>query len=61
MKKYVLSERQYSKLRNILLETRLRTYIFDWDDNINVKVKQDQNGVIDTNCKARRIVAFIAL
>ncbi len=34
MKKYVLSERQYSKLRNVLLETSLRTYIFDWDDNI---------------------------
>jgi len=34
MKKYILSETQYSKLRNILLENRLRTYIFDWDDNI---------------------------
>jgi hypothetical protein len=34
MKKYFLSENQYSKLRNILLETSLRTYIFDWDDNI---------------------------
>lgn len=34
MKKYVLSENQYIKLRNVLLETSLRTYIFDWDDNI---------------------------
>jgi len=34
MKKYVLSENQYSKLRKVLLEMRLRTYIFDWDDNI---------------------------
>ena len=34
MKKYVLSENQYKKLRRSLLEMRLRTYIFDWDDNI---------------------------
>ena len=34
MKKYVLSENQYIRLRNVLLETSLRTYIFDWDDNI---------------------------
>lgn len=34
MKKYVLSENQYSNLRKVLLEMRLRTYIFDWDDNI---------------------------
>ena len=34
MKKYVLSENQYNKLRKSLLEMRLRTYIFDWDDNI---------------------------
>jgi hypothetical protein len=34
MKKYILSENQYLKLRKSLLETKLRSYIFDWDDNI---------------------------
>ena len=34
MKKYILSENQYNTLRKSLLESRLRTYIFDWDDNI---------------------------
>ena len=34
MKKYILSENQYTKLRNFLTEMRLRSYIFDWDDNI---------------------------
>tara|TARA_R110002153_G_scaffold270288_1_gene436543 strand:+ start:5114 stop:5974 length:861 start_codon:yes stop_codon:yes gene_type:complete len=49
MKKYILSEIQYSKLRNILLETRLRTYIFDWDDNIlymptTIKMDKKESG-----------------
>jgi len=34
MKKYILSEQQYSKLRKRLFEVSLRSYIFDWDDNI---------------------------
>jgi len=34
MKKYILTESQYKKLRSSLLETTLRSYIFDWDDNI---------------------------
>ena len=34
MKKYILSEVQYTKLRKKLLESKLRSYIFDWDDNI---------------------------
>lgn len=34
MKKYILSEQQYNKIRKTLLETALRSYIFDWDDNI---------------------------
>tara|TARA_R110002153_G_scaffold272235_1_gene440700 strand:- start:263 stop:1123 length:861 start_codon:yes stop_codon:yes gene_type:complete len=34
MKKYILNESQYSKLKVSLLEISLRTYIFDWDDNI---------------------------
>lgn len=49
MKKYVLSENQYIKLRNVLLETSLRTYIFDWDDNIlymptTIKMDKKENG-----------------
>lgn len=34
MKKYVLTENQYNCLRKKLLESKLRSYIFDWDDNI---------------------------
>lgn len=34
MKKYVLTENQYNKLRKNLSEMKLRTYVFDWDDNI---------------------------
>lgn len=34
MNKILITELQYSKLRSFLLEMRLRTYIFDWDDNI---------------------------
>jgi hypothetical protein len=49
MKKYVLSENQYIKLRNVLLETSLRTYIFDWDDNIlymptTIKMDKKEDG-----------------
>lgn len=34
MKKYILSEKQYTKLQKYLIENRIRTYVFDWDDNI---------------------------
>ena len=34
MNKYIVSEQQYNKIRKTLLETTLRSYIFDWDDNI---------------------------
>lgn len=34
MKKYIISEGQYSNIQKFLLETSLRSYIFDWDDNI---------------------------
>jgi hypothetical protein len=34
MKKYILTEQQYKILKNSLYETKLRSYIFDWDDNI---------------------------
>jgi len=34
MNKILITESQYGKLRSFLLEMRLRSYIFDWDDNI---------------------------
>lgn len=34
MKKYILSQNQYKKINNHLIENNLRSYIFDWDDNI---------------------------
>lgn len=46
MKKYRLSEQQYSKIKKTILETTLRSYIFDWDDNIlfmPTKIKMDKN------------------
>jgi hypothetical protein len=33
-KKLILTESQYNDLKGVVLEMRLRTYIFDWDDNI---------------------------
>lgn len=33
-KKFILTESQLTKLKKGLLEMRLRSYIFDWDDNI---------------------------
>lgn len=49
-KKFILTENQYNKLRTSLLEMRLRTYIFDWDDNIlfmPTKIKMDK--LVDGN------------
>jgi hypothetical protein len=46
MKKFLLTEQQYGKLRNVLLEMRMRSYIFDWDDNIlymPTTIKMDKN------------------
>ena len=34
MKKFLISETQYSKVRKYILESKLRSYVFDWDDNI---------------------------
>lgn len=34
MNKIILTESQYTKLRKSLLEITMRSYIFDWDDNI---------------------------
>jgi hypothetical protein len=33
-KKFILTENQISRLKRGLVEMRLRSYIFDWDDNI---------------------------
>jgi len=45
MKKIILTESQERRLRQYILEMRLRTYIFDWDDNIlymPTKIKMDR-------------------
>jgi hypothetical protein len=45
MKKILLNEKQYKSLKRILFETKLRSYIFDWDDNIlhmPTKIKMDK-------------------
>jgi len=34
MGKIILTESQYNNLRDSLLEMTMRSYIFDWDDNI---------------------------
>lgn len=33
-KKIIIKETQYSRIKDYLVEMRLRSYIFDWDDNI---------------------------
>jgi len=46
MKKIILTETQLSKIKKHLLETKLRSYVFDWDDNIlrmPTKIKMDKN------------------
>lgn len=45
MKKIYISESQYNKVKNFLLEAKLRSYVFDWDDNIlrmPTKIKMDK-------------------
>lgn len=46
MKKIILTESQKRRLRNSLLEMKMRSYIFDWDDNIlymPTTIKMDKN------------------
>lgn len=46
MKKIILSESQLHKIKKYLLESKLRSYVFDWDDNIlrmPTKIKMDRN------------------
>lgn len=45
MKKVIIKETQYEKLKKILSEVSSRSYIFDWDDNIlfmPTKIKMDK-------------------
>ena len=45
MKKIIVTESQLSKVRRQLLEAKLRSYVFDWDDNIlrmPTKVKMEK-------------------
>lgn len=48
-KKYLISESQVRDLKRNLIEMRLRSYIFDWDDNIlymptKIKMDKKENG-----------------
>lgn len=46
MKKYILTETQLNKIKKRIIEMKLRSYIFDWDDNIlymGTKIKMDKN------------------
>lgn len=45
MKKFLISENQLERLKKYLFEVKLRSYVFDWDDNIlrmPTKVKMDK-------------------
>jgi hypothetical protein len=45
MKKFFITESQYLGLKRYLIESKLRTYVFDWDDNIlkmPTKIKMDK-------------------
>ena len=49
MKKFILSESQYKSIRKYLIESKLRSYVFDWDDNIlrmptKVNMEKNENG-----------------
>lgn len=49
MKKFILSETQYRNIRKYLIEAKLRSYVFDWDDNIlrmptKVNMEKNENG-----------------
>jgi hypothetical protein len=48
-KKFILTENQINNLKKGLIESRLRSYIFDWDDNIlfmptTIKMDKNENG-----------------
>lgn len=46
MKKFLVTDTQYRKLRKSLIESKLRSYVFDWDDNIlrmPTKVNMEKN------------------
>jgi hypothetical protein len=46
MKKFILSETQYRNVRKYLIESKLRSYVFDCDDNmirIPTKVNMEKN------------------
>lgn len=45
MKKILVTESQYYRIKRHLIETGLRSYVFDWDDNILImptKIKMDK-------------------
>jgi len=49
MKKIIITESQYLRIRKSLLESKLRSYVFDWDDNIlrmptKVNMEKNENG-----------------
>jgi len=49
MKKILITETQYRNVRKFLLEKEVRSYVFDWDDNIlrmptKVKMEKKENG-----------------
>jgi hypothetical protein len=49
MKKIVITESQYRTIKKYLLESKLRSYVFDWDDNIlrmptKVNMEKNENG-----------------
>jgi len=51
MKKILISENQYNKVKSFLLESKLRSYVFDWDDNIlrmptKIYLKSDKGDII---------------
>jgi hypothetical protein len=49
MKKFLITETQYRLLRKSLIENKLRSYVFDWDDNIlrmstKINMEKNENG-----------------
>lgn len=49
MKKILITESQYTKLRKSILESKLKSYTYDWDDNIlrmptKVSIEKNENG-----------------
>jgi hypothetical protein len=49
MRKILITESQYTKLRKSILESKLKSYTYDWDDNIlrmptKVSIEKNENG-----------------